>query len=359
MRRSTQRAAGPLAALGSLSSAVVCNAAQPTHTVLQRRQSTNSPGGPRNDDDSAPVFSYPFVTLAVVAVAVFVLIVILVIVRMMVWNRRARQQAQNPNMDEEDGVYPPAFAPAPPPPDPIKPPPILEKVISPLSAPSRAHVPHVRGDWNMLQPVSVCFDRPASDHLRSTIRELARARELATQESLATQAQVTCLISLPTARTTFPDRLRRRPKEARSSLFTPLFNGGDGRPSYESELTGDLSHGHSLKRAASVHSRASAKEMSDARRDAYFEHLERDAKPDVGGLAPPQPELSRRNSRVSMRSAADEGDVDHVGIFAFGSAVFPITKAPGRDAEKHAPPTKADLSSLFERAQRVEAPTKR
>ncbi|WFC95207.1 hypothetical protein MBRA1_001854 [Malassezia brasiliensis] len=329
---------------------------------LERRQSASASSGsddynPGPSDDppsSGPIFSYPFITLAVVAVAVFVLITILVAVRMTVWNRRARQRMLDMN---EEYFVPHPFAPQRLAVDPIKPPPILEKKIASVGTHHRLPFTHATADWSTLQPVSVCFDQETSNAIR------AAHDSQDPNEPMSPKVQVTCLVSLPTARTVFPDRLRRRPlKDVKASIINPLFEGIHGRPSYEGDLTGDLSHGPSIKRPNSVYSRISTKEASDARRDAYFENMEKEAQLGDSGLAPPRPELSRRNSRTSMATDNEtkEGDVEHVGIFAFGSVVLPVIKGKGKELflEKNGRLKRSDVMTLMEHTQRVQSPTK-
>lgn len=335
-----------------------------TRTIsLERRQSASASSGsgdynpaPSNDPSSSggPVFSYPFITLAVVAVAVFVLITILIAVRMTVWNRRSRQHM----LDMNEEYFPHPFAPQRPVMDPIKPPPILEKKIAPVGTHHRLPFTHATADWSTLQPVSVCFDHETSDAIRASPNSKQDPNE-----PISPKVQVTCLVSLPTARTAFPDRLRRRPlKDVKASIINPLFQGVHGRPSYEGDLTGDLSRGPSIKRAGSIHSRMSTKEASDARRDAYFENMEKEAQLGGPGLAPPKPDLSRRNSRSSMATdnEAKEGDMEHVGIFAFGSVVLPVTKSKGKElfSEKNGHLKRLDVMALMEHTQRIQSPTK-
>ncbi|WFC99207.1 hypothetical protein MYAM1_001951 [Malassezia yamatoensis] len=312
-----------------------------------------TPGG------TGEIFSYPFITLAVVAVAVFVLIGILIAVRMTIWNRRARMNS----MDSDNGFASSMpFSAASLPPDPIQPPPILKKkVVEVPQAVASPTGPYC--DWSLLQPVSVCFDKQTSESIHATINPTAGSETQTNWTPDLAQVQVTLLISLPTSRTTFPARLRRRnTRDLKSNIFSPLFNGSSVRPSYEADLTGDLSNPTMSKRPVSVHSRASVKELSDARRDAYFENLEKEAQPDESGFAPPQPNLTRPSSRSSLRTEHVNNDapLDSVGIFAFGSAIMPIHPTPNNDSTLENAPitTKAEIMSLLDHGSRLQNPTK-
>lgn len=315
---------------------------------------------PMNDDDSGnggTAFSYPFVTLAVVAVAVFVLIVVLIAVRMTIWNRRAQRRAHEMNDEQYIPSYPMQL-----PQDPMQPPPLLEKTVSPVAPKDPSTLtPASAADWSALQPVSVCFDKETSNRIHTTLNAPPGITDPWTRDCMPANAQVTCLVSLPTSRTVFPARLRRRhTKEAKSSVFTPFFSGeSDAHQSYECDLSSDLSH--QQKRPASLYSRASVKELSDARRDAYFEDMEKQAERGESGLAPPPP-MARENSRVSMPSTyeQDNEDNEHVGIFAFGSVVLPINKAASKNASPggSANVTKADVMGIIDQTHRVQGPMK-
>ncbi|WFD43297.1 hypothetical protein MPSI1_001958 [Malassezia psittaci] len=335
--------------------------------TLARRQSASSSSASASGSStdltpgsgSGEIFSYPFITLAVVAVAVFVLIGILIAVRMTIWNRRARMNSMDPDNEFVSSM---PFSAASLPPDPIQPPPILKKKVveasQPVTSPTTAYC-----DWSLLQPVSVCFDKQTSEAIHATINPSAGSESQANWTPDLAQVQVTLLISLPTSRTTFPARLRRRStRDSKSNIFSPLFNGASVRPSYEADLTGDLSNPTMSKRPVSVHSRASAKEMSDARRDAYFENLEKEAQPDESGLAPPRPNLTRPSSRSSLRTehANNDASLDLVGIFAFGSAIMPIHPTPNNESTLENAPilTKSDIMSLLDHGSRLQNPAK-
>lgn len=315
--------------------------------------SSSAPVDPSGGGSS--IFSYPFVTLAVVAVGVFVLVVIAIAVRLSIWNRRS----QSGQYAQGDGMYmPPNLFSSVPAVDPVQPPVLLEKTVAPHAFDATKPVTAQAPDWAAIQPVSVCFDRDSSNRIRTSLNAPQGANDPTSDEPLVGSAQVTCLVSLPTSRTVFPARLRKRSgKDQKWSSFNPLFQGP--QTGYAGDLTGDLSRTGSLKRAPSIASRMSAKETSDARRDAYFQTMEREAS--EGGLAPPRPPLTRNDSHNSVGPTehAPVDDDEHVGIFAFGSVILPIHKSRTTGfSEKNSSLTKADLLALMDQAHNVQGPVK-
>ncbi|WFD06452.1 hypothetical protein MVES1_001797 [Malassezia vespertilionis] len=335
----------------------------PSATVVRRQEPSPSDRNNRDNDDGKVPFRAPFLTFAIVAVAVFLLIIFLIVLRILVWNRRAR--LRNNQLEARPFFTHAHITPQ----DRTAPPPLLEKTAvscySESPGSGAAGVPIA--NWSAIQPLSVCFDekvtaamRPALESRKEREEDLG-TKEMPPDEPVDAHVQLTCLVAFPTEHTVFPDHLRsrRHGNGARSYLSKPehLSLGGD--------RTGDFSGAQSTpKRAGSIHSQMSIKELGEARRAAYFDHLVNNehGMPDQESATHLQSmrasmvressrpaDLSRQNSqRVPMSHATDTGvddDTDEfVGIFAFGSKVLPVHSV--RDAVLK----RDDFVHLFEKA---------